>query len=90
MITLGSPVAPALDFTGPVDMVNGENDFIFCSSDCTMPVDQSKLVLEILYPARSKASESVIIPGLGHGINVHYRASLALKQMLDFVRRTGP
>ncbi|RDW65163.1 catalytic protein [Coleophoma crateriformis] len=89
VFTLGNPVAPATAFTGPVDVVNGENDFIFCQSNCNIPTDQSVLVLDILYPAASKGSQTVVIPGTGHAINVHYEAPAAYQQMLNFVRSNG-
>jgi len=65
--TLTSPIAPASEFTGPVDVVNGQNDFIFCQSDCSYPTDQGAIVLSALFPAAKAGSTSYLVPGTGHG-----------------------
>jgi hypothetical protein len=89
LFTLSSGVEPAVSFTGPVSVVNGEFDFVFCQSDCNQPTDQSVLVLERLYPAAGNGSQTSIVPGLGHAINVHYQAPQVFQQMLDFVTDNG-
>lgn len=88
-LTIGSVVKPATNFTGPVDVVDGENDFIFCQSNCSLPTDQAALVLKALYPIASNGSQSVIFPGVGHGINVHYDAPKVYQQILDFIAANG-
>lgn len=88
-LTIGSVVKPAMNFTGPVNVVNGENDFIFCQSNCNLPTDQSALVLEALYPAASNGSQSAIFPGVGHGINLHYDAPKVYQHIFDFIAANG-
>jgi hypothetical protein len=83
------PVVPAILFRGPVDVVNGQNDFIFCSSDCEFPSDQGKIVLDSLFPAVASSSISLVVPGTGHAINAHTSASQTFSQMLDFLKGNG-
>ncbi|QDS70355.1 hypothetical protein FKW77_008952 [Venturia effusa] len=87
--TLTDPVSPATAFTGPVSVVNGQNDFIFCASDCGYPSDLGAGVLSVLFPAASSLSTSYLVPGTGHGINAHTTAPQAYKQMVAFIRSAG-
>lgn len=87
--TLGGPVAPATAFTGPVQIVNGQNDFIFCRSDCGYPTDMGAQVLPILFPAAAESSTSYLAPGTGHGINAHTTAPQTYTQMLGFIKAAG-
>ena len=88
LLTLGSIVAPSTQYTGPVDIVLGENDLVFCGGDCTQPQDQSALVAPVFYPAAS-SSQHYIVPGAGHSIFAHYSASKAFNQMLSFLHTNG-
>jgi len=90
IFTLTGPVKPATQFTGPVDVVNGMNDFIFCQSDCNVPSDQSAAVQPALYPAaNTTGSQSFQIPGVGHAINLHNAAPSAFAHTLKFVASNG-
>jgi len=89
LFTLVSVIRPAVSFTGPVYVIDGEFDFIFCQADCNQPTDQTTLVLESLFPSARKGSQTSIVPGVGHAINVHIQAPTAFKQMLDFVQGHG-
>lgn len=81
-------VAPSPHFKGPVDVLLGENDLVFCGGDCTQPQDQSALVVPIFYPAASK-SQHYIVPGAGHTIFAHYSAQKAFNQMTRFLQTNG-
>ncbi|KAL8822346.1 MAG: hypothetical protein Q9191_006916 [Dirinaria sp. TL-2023a] len=85
LLTLGTIVAPATHFRGPVDVVLGENDLVFCGGDCTQPQDQSALVVPVFYPAASK-SQHYIVPGSGHVIFAHYSAPQAFAHMTSFLK----
>lgn len=85
LFTLGSVVAQNPQFTGPVDVVVGEADFIFCGSDCHVPNDHSAEVQPALYPNAAKGSQSYLVPNSGHNINAHYSAGQAYQQMLKFL-----
>ncbi|KAL8717846.1 MAG: hypothetical protein Q9225_004953 [Loekoesia sp. 1 TL-2023] len=88
LLTLGSIVAPSLQFRGPVDVLLGENDLVFCGGDCTKPQDQSALVAPSFYPAAGH-SEHYIVPGAGHSIFAHYSAGKAFAQMIDFLKASA-
>jgi pimeloyl-ACP methyl ester carboxylesterase len=88
-VTLTAPIGVAANFTGPVDIVLGENDFIFCQANCSLPVDQAVATLHTLYPAAGSGSQTVIFTGIGHGINVHYDAPKAFAQTVAFFDANG-
>jgi pimeloyl-ACP methyl ester carboxylesterase len=87
--TLTAPIAPATLYTGPVLVANGENDFIFCASDCTFPSDQGNTALSALFPAAAAGSASYIAPGTGHALNAHTSASITFSEMLTFIEHSG-
>ncbi|KAI4184799.1 MAG: hypothetical protein L6R41_004498 [Letrouitia leprolyta] len=88
LFTLGSIVAPSPQFHGPVDVLLGENDLVFCGGDCTKPQDQSVLVAPLFYPAAS-GSQHYIVPGAGHNIFAHHSAREAFAQMIEFLKTNG-
>ncbi|KAK8161423.1 Alpha/Beta hydrolase protein [Phyllosticta citrichinensis] len=87
--TLGKVVAPATAFKGPVDVVIGQNDFIFCQGDCMSPSDQTAPVAGALFPAAGGKSDTFILPGAGHALNVHYGASRVFAHMNNFLKNNG-
>jgi pimeloyl-ACP methyl ester carboxylesterase len=89
ILTLTDPVAPATLYKGPVQVVNGENDFIFCSSDCKYPSDQGTNVLPALFPGAAAGSASYVAPGTGHAVNAHFSASTTFAKMLAFIKASG-
>ncbi|KAF2083867.1 catalytic protein [Saccharata proteae CBS 121410] len=91
LFTLAKVVAPAPSFSGPVDTVLGQNDFIFCSGDCAAQGDLSRAVQPALFSnAGGRAgSESFLVPGAGHAVNLHYSAPQAFAHMISFVRANG-
>ncbi|KAK9489381.1 catalytic protein [Lipomyces doorenjongii] len=89
IFTVTKPIVSADCFTGPVDVVIGEYDMIFCQANCTEPSDQSVMVQPALYPAASKGSQAYIVPGAGHAINLHLEANKAFVQIQNFVRVNG-
>lgn len=89
MFTLADVYTPAPAFTGPVFIVDGQNDYFYCGGDCTYPADQAALVIPAFYPAASKASKSYLVPNTGHNINAHKTASQAFDQMTAFLKANG-
>ncbi len=89
LFTLTSVIAPAVNFTGPVDVVLGKNNFIFCQGDCTYPVDQSSVVRDAIFPSSSSGSQNYLVDGTGHAINAHYGAQKAFAQMINFIKANG-
>lgn len=88
IFTLGSAVKPAPSFTGPVDVVTGENDQPFCQSNCLSPTNKLLAVQPALYP-NAKASSTYVAPGVGHGLNLHYGALQAYQQIFGFISSNG-
>jgi hypothetical protein len=89
IFTLTSVVAPSSAFTGPVDAVIGEFDFIFAQGNASFPSDQAALVQPALFPNASKGSQSYVVPGAGHAINLHDTADLMFHQVQGFVKDNG-
>jgi pimeloyl-ACP methyl ester carboxylesterase len=79
-------VAPAPKFTGPIDVLNGENDLPFCQSNCLLPQNQAALVKGVLYPNAKNSSTYYIGKGAGHGLNLHYVAPDAYQQIFKFIK----
>lgn len=86
LLTLAGIVNPSPNFTGPVNVVLGEKDLIFCGGNCTFPVDQSALVVPTFYPAASNGSQHYLVPNTGHVINAHQAAPQAFAQMISFLK----
>lgn len=89
LLTLGGIIAPSAQFTGPVDVVNGENDLVFCGGNCLYPTDQNKAVLEIFYPSAAAGSQTYIAAGAGHSIAAHRSGPDSFKQMIGFLQANG-
>ncbi|GAP88718.1 putative alpha beta-hydrolase [Rosellinia necatrix] len=86
LLTLGGVVAPAAEFTGPVDIVNGQHDLVFCGGNCLYPTDQNAATLSVLYPAASSGSQTYIAAGAGHSIAAHKTGPDSFKHMIQFLR----
>ncbi|KAI1465648.1 alpha/beta-hydrolase [Daldinia caldariorum] len=89
LLTLGSIVAPSPEFTGPVDLVNGEHDLVFCGGNCVEPVDQNQAALSLFYSAAGKGSQSYIAAGAGHSIAAHKSGPDSFKHMVKFLQDNG-
>ncbi|KAL8634718.1 MAG: hypothetical protein Q9228_007704 [Teloschistes exilis] len=89
LLTLGSIVAPSPGFTGPVDVVLGENDLVFCGGNCSIPTDQSAAVQPLFYPNAAAGSSHYLAPGAGHSINAHFSRQDAWNQQFEFLRSNG-
>lgn len=87
MLTLGPAYTVASEFTGPIDVVNGLNDYFYCGGNCTYPQDQAALVQAAFFPAASKGSQSYLVLNSGHNINLHFTAPQAFNQMINFLQK---
>lgn len=86
LLTLASIIAPATNFTGPVDVVNGAADWPFCMGNCSYPTNLAAAAATMLYPAVSNNTRSnYLAPGAGHGVNLHYAAGGAYQQIQTFL-----
>ena len=77
------------NFTGPVDVVNGDSDLPNCLGNCLMPENKAAAVKNLLYPAASNGSSWYIAPQTGHGLNFHYSAPIAYEHILRFIKTNG-
>jgi pimeloyl-ACP methyl ester carboxylesterase len=72
LFTLTLPVKSAPKFTGPLFVINGERDLVFCQSNCKLPFDQAVAVQPALFPAvHSGKSATLLVKGTGHAPNLH-------------------
>lgn len=88
LLTLGP--APAISpFTGPVQVVTGRQDAIFCSGDCLATGDPAlaniPAAMEEFFPESSNFS-TFIPEAMGHSLNMHYNAAMAYEAIHEFLR----
>ncbi|KAE9362879.1 alpha/beta-hydrolase [Stipitochalara longipes BDJ] len=81
--------SPNTNFTGPVDVVDGEHDQANCAGNCQFPVDQTAAAITDFYPAASKGSDHYIAPGSGHFVNYHYAATGAYEHIHKFLKKNN-
>lgn len=80
--------APAMNWTKPVAVVNGDNDLPFCFGNCSYPTNLAQGALTMLYPATNKTG-TYLAPTTGHGLNLHYSAVEAYHYIQDFINKSG-
>ena len=92
LLTIGS-FPSSSSFAGPVQIVTGQQDFIFCGGDCYTvgPNSNAKSI-----PAQAAAVfpnvttfNTHIQPNTAHGINWHYNASGAYNVIQQFLTANG-
>lgn len=75
-------------FKGPVLYVVGQEDLIFCASNCTGLVGPGTAAFNAFNGTSD--IQAVIVPHLGHGLNLHLNASgLVYAPINDWVSRHG-
>lgn len=89
LISLSAVVGVAKEYTGPIDVVDGDSDWPFCMGNCTVPMNQAAAVKGALYPMASDKSQYYLAPNCGHGVNLHYAATGAYNQIQAFVKSVG-
>ncbi|KAI9664983.1 MAG: hypothetical protein M1821_006431 [Bathelium mastoideum] len=92
MLTIGSHPA-STSFSGPVQIMTGERDAIFCGGDCFAVDAQSGAAsipaqAALAFP-NAKAFETYIQPNTGHALNAHYNASAAYDAIHKFLEAHG-
>ncbi|KAJ5349502.1 hypothetical protein N7541_007229 [Penicillium brevicompactum] len=78
-------------FTGPVYVIDGENDIAFCGGACSYTTDSSASIpagVKAVFP-KASAFTAYIQPETGHGINLHYNSTGAYQQINDFLGAQG-
>ncbi|KAL7912264.1 Alpha/Beta hydrolase protein [Trichoderma velutinum] len=86
LLTLGGIVAPSTEFTGPVQIINGQHDLVFCGGNCLYPTDQNVVAMSTFYAAASKGSQTYIAEGAGHAIAAHKSGPDSFKEMIQFLQ----
>jgi pimeloyl-ACP methyl ester carboxylesterase len=91
LLTLGG--APATSpFTGPVQVVTGRQDAIYCSGDCLATGDPAvpNIPASIgAYLPESSNFTTYIPEDVGHGLNVHYNARMSYEAIQKFLMANG-
>lgn len=83
LFTTMAVIAPAMNYTGNVAVVNGDNDLPFCTGNCSYPTNLAQAALQ-LYP-KAAAKGTYLAPLTGHGLNLHYSAVAAYHYIQDFI-----
>ncbi|TEY84261.1 hypothetical protein BOTCAL_0018g00380 [Botryotinia calthae] len=83
LLTLAAQPASAPEFEGPVLVVTGNEDAIFCGGNCMAGGGN---VLENVGAAFPKSSEfrAHVKMGCGHAVNVHFSAGVVYRVMNEF------
>lgn len=79
-----NPIAPK--FTGPVQFMVGEFDFVVCLGDCKGTYDATMVGEK--YP-RSKAVDIQIVPETGHALPYHHTAQMGFKTTFNWLKKNG-
>ncbi|KAF7192168.1 hypothetical protein HII31_06554 [Pseudocercospora fuligena] len=87
LLTTSAVTGVASNYTKPVAVVNGANDFPFCFGNCSYPTDLAEAVFPKLYPATKKTG-AFLAETAGHGLNLHYSAVEAYHYLQDFSGKT--
>ncbi|MCJ1305859.1 hypothetical protein MMC08_008676, partial [Hypocenomyce scalaris] len=76
---------PIPAFTGPVLLISGEYDFIFCAGYC--PGVLHEPAASVFHASRN--FESYVQPGMSHGMNFHYNATGFYGVVTGFLSENG-
>ncbi|KAK3117589.1 hypothetical protein LTR53_000914 [Teratosphaeriaceae sp. CCFEE 6253] len=68
-------------FTGPVLMISGDTDLIFCGSDCVGILEQAAPLF-----AAAEPFETYIQRNTGHGMNLHFNATGTYEVIQTFLK----
>ncbi|KAH7923574.1 alpha/beta-hydrolase [Leucogyrophana mollusca] len=88
IFTFGTTPPVSSSFTGPVHVVTGGKDWIFCFENCYAvpsggPYTSVLDYVQELFPATNGFS-TYIPPNTGHEVNLHYSAPTTYQNMLQF------
>ncbi|KAI1670820.1 alpha/beta-hydrolase [Pyrenophora tritici-repentis] len=85
LLTFNNVVAPQPAYTGPVDVVLGQQDYIFCQANCSYPTNQAQTFVNALFPT-SRSKSTFLQPNSGHLIAQHYTAGDGFVHSLQFLK----
>lgn len=88
LLTLGgAPVTSP--FAGPVQVVTGRQDSPYCSGDCLATGDPAMPNIPAgvkMYLPESSNFTTYIPEDVGHGLNLHYNAVMAYREIQEFLK----
>jgi pimeloyl-ACP methyl ester carboxylesterase len=88
LLTLGG-IPSTSAFTGPVHVLTGREDFIYCSGDCLATGDPSvpNICASVGKFFPNSSNFTTYIPeNMGHGVNLHYGAVEAYREIQNFLK----
>ncbi|KAL8948631.1 MAG: hypothetical protein Q9222_005196 [Ikaeria aurantiellina] len=92
LLTIGSGPMAAPMFKGPVQIVTGRQDAIYCGGDCLATGDPALASIpaksKMAFPA-AKAFEAYIQPNTAHAVNLHYNSTAAYNAIQRFLTSQG-
>jgi pimeloyl-ACP methyl ester carboxylesterase len=89
LFTKSQLAVSAPNYTGPVIIVDGENDLDKCDGNCLIPPDLLATTLATQFSVAKSSSTSYVAPTTGHGLNLHYTAKPAYAEILKFISAEG-
>lgn len=92
LLTIGGGAVAPSNFTGAVQIINGEHDLPFCGGNCKqveIPGSNASDILQVSKPMfkSAKVFETSIVTGAGHGLNLGFSHTEAYKNIMDFLKR---
>lgn len=93
LLTIGNAPPTASRYTGPVLIITGRQDNIYCGGDCTVPAapGTNSNVIQAgaaAFPSASKF-EAYIQPDTGHAMNFHFNATGYYEVVQQFLGSQG-
>ncbi|KAJ9609437.1 hypothetical protein H2200_005764 [Cladophialophora chaetospira] len=92
LLTVGGAGGGTSNFAGPVMVVTGDRDLIFCGGDCYATGDPALHTImdtsKNFFP-KAKNVNVTAAPGAGHALNLQYGHGVVYQQMNDFLVKNG-
>ncbi|KAL4871856.1 hypothetical protein BDV12DRAFT_205706 [Aspergillus spectabilis] len=88
LLSFGITEVVAPGFTGPVLILNGEQDLSFCGGDCHGVLDAPDSPSSSVFPNASLLA-AYIHPNAGHAVNLHRNATGAYGVIFNFLKGNG-
>ncbi|EJU00557.1 alpha/beta-hydrolase [Dacryopinax primogenitus] len=79
-------------FTGPVHVVTGDRDWVFCGSQCDIKPDGQHTILDLIGPTvfpKSSNFSAFSPQNTGHGLNMHFSTPSSYTNILEWLTSVG-
>lgn len=80
-------ISPALNFSGPVTVVTGKQDTVFCQGNCYAGANGTSVLLDVVFPFSPFSTR--VVPTTGHALNVHLSAPATYAYVLEWAKASG-